>query len=215
MRITILNYGLSNILSVKYAFLHCGANVVIADKAEEVFDASALVLPGVGNFGDGMLRLERQGLIEPLRKKVLEGIPLLGICLGMQMLFEESEENGVYRGLGLIPGKVVRIPAIDVNGEPQHVPHIGWAPLYPTESRDDFVGTVLDGVSSEQEFYFIHSYEAKPTRETDCLAVTQYGGRSICAIVACSNVWGMQFHPEKSGSVGLDIINNFLKICRK
>lgn len=213
--ITILDYGLSNLLSVQNAFAHFGADVRLTNRAEDVLAAQALVLPGVGAFRDGMAGLERLGLIEPIRQKAAAGTPLLGICLGMQMLFEESEEFGRCPGLGLIPGRVVRIPDTDAAGAPQRVPHISWAPLYPAGGHQNFAGTALCAVQPGQECYFIHSYEAKPRDKADSLAETLYGGRRICAVAARGNVIGTQFHPEKSGPVGLGIVENYLLQCNK
>ena len=173
--------------------------------------AELLVLPGVGAFQDGMAGLEKLGLVEPIRQKAAAGTPLLGICLGMQMLFDESEEFGLHKGLGLIPGRVVKIPDTDADGKPQRVPHISWNPLYPGGGRADFAGTALANVTPGEECYFIHSYEAKPADDADRLADTVYGGRKICAAAIHGNVLGCQFHPEKSGPVGLKIIEEFLK----
>lgn len=215
MKVTVIDYGLSNLRSVQNAFAHCGAETMLTSSPADVRAAEALVLPGVGAFRDGMAGLERLGLVEVIRQKATEGTPLLGICLGMQMLFDASEEFGTYSGLGLIPGRVVKIPDTDLQGHPQKVPHISWDPLFPAGGRTDFSGTVLAGVTPGQECYFIHSYEAKPTREEDCLADTRYGGRSVCAVAAHGAVVGCQFHPEKSGPMGLSIIGQFLNICQK
>ena len=133
----------------------------------------------------------------------------------MQMLFDESEEFGLHKGLGLIPGRVVRIPSTDVQGRPQKVPHISWDPLNPAGGRTDFAGTVLAGVTPGEECYFIHSYEAKPADEADRLADTVYGGRAVCAAAAHGSVVGCQFHPEKSGKVGLKIIEAYMKRAEK
>lgn len=215
MKVTVIDYGLSNLLSVRHAFAHFGAEVELTSKPEEILAARALVLPGVGAFRDGMEGLARLGLMEPIRKKAGEGTPLLGICLGMQMLFDESEEFGTCPGLGLIPGRVVKIPAEDVQGKPQKVPHISWDPLFPAGGHPDFAGTVLEKVTPRQECYFIHSYEAKPAKEADRLADTRYGGRGVCAVAAHGSVVGCQFHPEKSGPVGLSILSQFINICQK
>lgn len=209
-KVTIIDYGLSNLLSVQHAFAHFGAETLVTGDPAAVLAADALVLPGVGAFKDGMAGLEKLGLIEPIRRKAAAGTPLLGICLGMQMLFDESEEFGLHKGLGLIPGRVVKIPDTDANGKPQRVPHISWNPLYPAGGRADFAGTVLAGVKPGEECYFIHSYEAKPAAEADRLADTVYGGRKICAAAGHGSVVGCQFHPEKSGEVGLRIIQEYL-----
>ena len=210
MKITVIDYGLSNLLSVRRAFEYFGAEVEVTGSRSRILSAKALVLPGVGAFKDGMDGLARLGLIEPIRQKAA-GTPLLGICLGMQMLFDESEEFGLHKGLGLIPGRVVKIPDTDVDGHPQKVPHISWDPLYPGGGRTDFSGTALAALKPGEECYFIHSYEAKPVRDEDRLADTVYGGREICAAASHGSVLGCQFHPEKSGAVGLKIIEEFLK----
>lgn len=213
MKVTVIDYGLSNLFSVQRAFTHLGAEVEVVNQPEQVLGASALVLPGVGAFRDGMAGLDKLGLTGPIRDKAAAGTPLLGICLGMQMLFEESEEFGLHRGLGLIPGRVVRIPATDTDNAPQRVPHIGWDPLLAAQGRKDFGGSALAGLRPGEECYFIHSYEAKPTLETDRLADTLYGGRRVCAAAACGSVLGVQFHPEKSGPVGLEILRGWLALC--
>lgn len=215
MKITVIDYGLSNLRSVQNAFARCGAETLLTSSAADVRAAEALVLPGVGAFRDGMAGLERLGLVEVIRQKAVEGTPLLGICLGMQMLFDESEEFGTCPGLGLIPGRVVKIPAEDVQGKPQKVPHIRWDPLFLAGGHSDFAGTVLEKVTPGQECYFIHSYEAKPAKEADRLADTRYGGRGVCAVAAHGSVVGCQFHPEKSGPVGLSILSQFINICQK
>ena len=195
MKVTVIDYGLSNLLSVRHAFAHFGAETLLTSDPADVLAAEKLVLPGVGAFKDGMDGLARLGLIEPIRQKAAAGTPLLGICLGMQMLFDESEEFGLHKGLGLIPGRVVKIPDTDADGCPQRVPHISWNPLYPGGSRADFGGTVLAAVQPGEECYFIHSYEAKPTDETDCLAFTVYVGRLICAAFTLCSVLGFHFFP--------------------
>ena len=150
MKVTVIDYGLSNLRSVQNAFAHCGAETMLTSSPADVRAAEALVLPGVGAFRDGMAGLERLGLVEVIRQKAAEGTPLLGICLGMQMLFDASEEFGTYSGLGLIPGRVVKIPDTDLQGHPQKVPHISWDPLFPAGGRTDFSGTVLAGVTPVQ-----------------------------------------------------------------
>ena len=214
MKVTVIDYGLSNLLSVRHALEHFGAEVELTGDPAAVLAAGALVLPGVGAFRDGMQGLERLGLIGPIRQKAAAGTPLLGICLGMQMLFDQSEEFGSWQGLGLVPGKVVRIPAEAADGARQKVPHIGWEGLLPAGGRTDFAGTVLSGVCPGGECYFIHSYEAKPADEADRLADALYGGRRVCAAVQRGNVVGTQFHPEKSGPVGLAILEGYLGMCK-
>ena len=214
MKVTVIDYGLSNLLSVRHALEHFGAQVELTGDPAAVLGAKALVLPGVGAFRDGMQGLEKLGLIEPIRQKAAQGTPLLGICLGMQMLFDQSEEFGSWQGLGLIPGQVVRIPDQAADGTHQKVPRIGWEGLLPAGGRSDFSGSILSGIQPGDECYFIHSYEAKPANDADRLADAVYGGRHVCAAVARGNVIGTQFHPEKSGPGGLAIIQGYLQLCQ-
>ncbi|MCR4754329.1 MAG: imidazole glycerol phosphate synthase subunit HisH [Lachnospiraceae bacterium] len=206
----IINYGLSNLLSVDNALKFLGVNAIISQNPEEILAADILILPGVGAFEDGMQGLLRHGLTNILIDKAHSGTPLLGICLGMQMLFDESEEFGIHKGLGLIPGRVVRIPSEDINGIKQRIPHVSWDPLYPTITTVSFDDEVLNKIKPGDECYFIHSYEARPLSSEYCLAETEYGGRRICAVAQNKNVIGTQFHPEKSGEIGLNILKGFL-----
>ena len=203
MKVTVIDYGLSNLLSVRHAFAHFGAETLLTSDPGDVLAAEKLVLPGVGAFKEGRDGLARLGLIEPIRQKAAAGTPLLGICLGMQMLFDESEEFGLHKGLGLIPGRVVKLPDTDVDGHPQKVPHISWDPLYPGGGRTDFSGTALAALKPGEECYFIHSYEAKPVRDEDRLADTVYGGRpgmpgpyiAIIYNALCDSAQGVAFSP--------------------
>ncbi len=205
--ITIINYGLSNLLSVERAFIHCGAKVEITDDIEKIRNATALVLPGVGAFKDGMAGLAKLDLIEIIKAKAQTGTPLLGICLGMQMLFDESDEFGTHKGLGLIKGRVEQIPNADTQGEKQRVPHIGWNSLVFANNTEN---TILQQTQNGSEVYFVHSFEAKPSSDENRLANVIYGGRNICAVAKNGNVTGCQFHPEKSGEIGLDMIKAFI-----
>ena len=207
--IAIMDYGVGNLFSLKSSLAQLGQDTVVTADPDTIRKADRLILPGVGAFGDAMDKLVATGLVPVIRAEA-EKKPLLGICLGMQMLFDESEEFGLHKGLGLIPGRVVRIPSTDVQDRPQKVPHISWDPLNPAGGRTDFAGTVLAGVKPGEECYFIHSYEAKPADEADRLADTVYGGRAVCAAAAHGSVVGCQFHPEKSGKVGLKIIEEYL-----
>ncbi len=210
--VTIIDYGRSNLLSVCHAFEYFGVEVNVTSSPKDIATAHVLVLPGVGAFQDGMDGLRRLNLVGALNDAVKSGIPLLGICLGMQMLFDQSEEFGIHDGLGYIPGKVVRIPQEDTDGKRQKIPHISWNPLLPIGEKGNFSDTILSNVSCGEECYFIHSYEAVPTNTKNRIADTVYGGRKLCAVAQNGNVIGMQFHPEKSGRVGLRIIEKFIEI---
>lgn len=211
--VTIVDYGRSNLLSVQRALEYCGATVEYASTPEQVAAAGALVLPGVGAFADGMNLLRESGLARAVCTRARQGVPLLGICLGMQFLFGSSSEGGITPGLGLLPGTVEAIPGHTTQGQPLRVPHIGWAPLYPAQQREGFLGSTLEAIPVKSQVYFVHGYQAMPARQADRLADTLYGGHRICAAVQRGNITGVQFHPEKSGEVGLAILRTFLGSC--
>ncbi len=215
MKITIINYGLSNLLSVQRAFERFGADVLVTDDKTEIANATALVLPGVGAFADGMKGLQELDIIDIIKQKCAEKVPFMGICLGMQMMFDESDEFGIHKGLGLIAGRVEKIPSIDIDGDKQCVPHIGWNKIECNDSEKlSFSGTALSQIAQGDEMYFVHSFEAKPSEKKHALAYTNYGGRKICAVARDKNVMGCQFHPEKSGEKGLLIVEEYIKMCR-
>ena len=211
-RVTIVDYGMGNILSVRRALEYCGASVVQTSDPKSVRGAECLVLPGVGAFQNGMTELQRLGLAAALKDSAENGTPILGICLGMQMLFDESEEFGLTAGLGIIPGRVVAIPAINPSGESQKIPHIGWSRLVKSIDNGTDSFNTLDSLGSDDYVYFIHSYMARLSESTHLLASTCYGEIDIPAVVRRGHVLGCQFHPEKSGEVGLNIIKNFLNL---
>lgn len=208
--VTILDYGRGNLLSVARAFNHCGATVKITDRPGGIEAAERLVLPGVGAFGDAMAGLAQRGLLEALANYARGGRPLLGICLGMQLLLDVGEEFGEHRGLGLIPGRVTAIPPTGLDGVRHKIPHIGWNRITAV-GDSGWSGTILDGVAEGAEVYFVHSFAAWPDDEENRIADTEYDGRRIAAVIQRDAVVGCQFHPEKSGPVGLGIIANFFK----
>lgn len=214
MKVHIIDYGSGNLLSVRRAFLHCGADVTISERLEDIAKAERLVLPGVGAFGDCMRALEGRNLLDEVLTFAHTQRPFLGICVGMQALLETGEEFGEHTGLGIIPGRVSAIPSSDLYGQPHKIPHIGWSPLLPPDSTTDEIWskTVLDGVSPGETVYFVHSYTAVPLTEKYRLADSEYNGRLISAAIKKDNVVGLQFHPEKSGPLGLKILHNFLRI---
>jgi glutamine amidotransferase len=208
--VTIVDYGINNIFGLRRALEHIGVGVATTAHAAEILNARRLILPGVGAFAAGMGNLAKRGLVEPVAQYAKSGRPLLGVCLGMQMLFDSSEEFGATHGLGLIRGKVAAIPATGADGTPHKVPHIGWARLLvPRGAKaSPWRGTPLEGVE-ESEFYFVHSYAAAPDDARVSLAECDYDGRVFCAAVRQDNIWGTQFHPEKSGEAGLSILRRF------
>jgi glutamine amidotransferase len=171
-----------------------------------------LVLPGVGAFGNCQSGLQARGLWEPVDEFMRSGKPFLGICVGMQMMLDSSDEFGNHQGFGLIPGRVGAIPAIGTDGRPHKIPHIGWNRLAPPDSEDLWRGTILDGIEPGASVYFVHSFTPKPNNAGHRLADTDYDGVPISAVIRRENAYGCQFHCEKSGPVGLKIIENFLKL---
>ncbi|MBE3552239.1 MAG: imidazole glycerol phosphate synthase subunit HisH [Kyrpidia tusciae] len=200
--IAIIDYGMGNLHSVAKGFAKVGVEARVTSDPREVTEADGVVLPGVGAFGDAMFNLRHIGMLDAIRRVVKEGRPLLGICLGMQLLFSESEEHGRHVGLHLIPGKVRRF-----QGDFK-IPHMGWNDL--TIRRPDH--PLVDGVKNGDFVYFVHSYYAQPQDPGVVVADTDYHLR-VPAIVAKDHVMGMQFHPEKSSDIGLRMLRNFADLC--
>jgi glutamine amidotransferase len=211
-RVTVVDYGVGNLLSVRRALEKCGALVEFATQPYEIAAADKLVLPGVGAFADGMGGLRERALVEPLKEFAAGGRPLLGICLGMQLLLSESDEFGRTPGLEIIPGRVVAVPSTDSDGAPHKIPHIAWSSLQLPASVDSWAGSVLAGVEPGDAVYMVHSFTALPDDADHRLADCYYGGRLISAAIRSGNVYGCQFHPEKSGSVGLGILAQFIQL---
>lgn len=207
--VTVIDYGIGNLLSVARAFEYCGAQVLLTDDPQQISCADYLVLPGVGAFADGMAGLKVRKLVDPIKEFADKGRPFLGICLGMQMMLDESEEFGANEGLGLIPGRVTAIPAQGRNDLPHKIPHIGWNEIV-TPVGIEWNGTILQDTSPNSSFYFVHSFTAVPTYHEHRLADCYYNGQLISAAIKKNNLYGCQFHPEKSGKLGLNIVNAFL-----
>jgi imidazole glycerol-phosphate synthase subunit HisH len=207
--VTIVDYGRGNLFSVGRAFEQAGADVVMTNDARVIADAARVVVPGVGAFGDAMNELSDRDLIEPLKSYAGTGLPMLGVCVGMQILFDSGEEFGENAGLGLLPGSVT--PIAGRSGVRLKIPHIGWNRLIPATSWD---GTILSGLGDDPYCYFVHSFAAVPENPSDLLSQSVYGDVTLTAAVRRGNVWGCQFHPEKSGPTGLKIISNFLELTQ-
>lgn len=202
--IAIVDYGVGNLFSLNSSFHAIGAEVVVTADPETIHAADRIILPGVGAFADAAEKLRKSGLDQVILSEVKAGKPLLGICLGMQLLFEKSYEYGEHEGLGLIPG-VVR-PIRDVIPEDLKIPHIGWNPLHMTHPKDE----LFQYVSENDCVYFVHSFYATKC-EPYVIATAEYGSE-LTAAVRKQNVWGAQFHPEKSGKVGLAMLKAFCEI---
>ena len=202
--IAIIDYGAGNLRSVKNALDSLGAANMRASTAKEILLADAVILPGVGEFGSAMAELERRGIKEAVKEAAKSGRPLLGICLGMQLLFEASEESPEAEGLGILPGRVLRFP-------PEmglKIPHMGWNSIAPLrESR------LLAGLPRGPYMYFVHSFYVKAAERSDVSAITEYG-LIFDAAAERDNIFGCQFHPEKSGTAGLTILKNFIELTK-
>ncbi|PLR78149.1 imidazole glycerol phosphate synthase subunit HisH [Bacillus sp. V3-13] len=203
--IGIIDYGMGNLFSVSKALERLGVPFFISENVEELEAADTLILPGVGSFRDAMERLKQTGLADMIIRFARTGKPLLGICLGMQLLFEESEENGLTAGLSLLPGKVHRFPGITAGGESYKVPHMGWNRLRFVQDSPILKNIDADFV------YFVHSYYVSAGEEV-VIADADYDVE-VPAVVGRANIFGMQFHPEKSGPLGMELLRNFTELA--
>lgn len=200
--IAIIDMDAGNLKSVMSGLERVGLRVRVCGRPEEVEAARAVILPGVGAYGDGMARLREKGLVEPLRRHALaQGKPLLGICLGMQILSERGEEHGSHEGLGVIRGRVVRLVP---DGPECRVPNMGWHDVTACPDR-----TLFSGLPETMSFYFAHSYHVACDDPADVAATLEYGGQAVTAAIERGNVFGVQFHPEKSQDAGLDVLHNW------
>jgi imidazole glycerol-phosphate synthase subunit HisH len=208
-KVAILDYGIGNLSSVARAFEVVGAGAGLITTQAQLRDADRLVVPGVGAYGRCATVLEQRGLLEPIREFAQSGRPFLGICVGMQLMLDYSTEFGRHAGFGLIEGNVDNIPNVGADGAPHKIPHIGWSRIQPVAGGGEWSAGLLRGVEVGSYVYFVHSYTAYPAKTADRLADSDYDGCQIAAAVANGNCYGVQFHPEKSGEVGLQIIKNF------
>jgi imidazole glycerol-phosphate synthase subunit HisH len=212
-KITLIDYGMGNLLNVARAFEHCGAEVRIVDDPADVMLAERLVVPGVGAFQSCIGEVNSRGFADEIRRYVGTGRPLLGICVGMQILFDASEEFGECLGLGILPGRVRAVPSTTTHGLSQRIPHIGWNHLVAPQTDRSWDGSFLSPLSGlGPAVYFVHSFAAQPALEEDRLADCMYGGHRVCAAVQRANVMATQFHPERSGEVGLKVVRHFTSI---
>jgi glutamine amidotransferase len=196
----IVDYGSGNLRSVQKAFEHVGVDAVVGSDPRAMADAAGLVLPGVGAFGAAMAQLEEKGLVGPLLKRIDAGVPFLGVCLGLQLLFESSEEDPGVRGLGVVRGDVRALPPT------VKVPHIGWNQVETCTCSD-----LMEGIPDGSAFYFVHGYAVVPRSPGHVLAMTDYDGVTFVSAVEVGNVAAVQFHPEKSSTLGLRFYRNFAR----
>ena len=207
-KIVIIDYQLGNLFSVKQVCSHLGADAQISSDKRDLLDADYAILPGVGAFGDAMKNLKEFDLVEPIKDFIAAGKPFLGVCLGLQLLFTESEEFGENKGLGIIEGSIERIP--QSNGDERvKVPQIQWNRI---EETGDWNNSPLKNCADGDFMYFVHSYYVKPQSENTTLSTTDYGAINYCSSIIKDNVFACQFHPEKSGAKGVEIYKNWLGI---
>lgn len=203
----IIDYGMGNLFSVSKALERLDIPYFISEDEEKLMEADALILPGVGAFKDAMAKLNESGLADMIRQYANSQKPLLGICLGMQLLFDESEEHGQAEGLHLLPGKIVRFPGETADGEKYKVPHMGWNRIEFKKDSKLTAGLTNDYV------YFVHSYYAE-TNDDIIIASSDYD-KEVPAVVGKGNVYGMQFHPEKSSKLGMELLSGFTELIKK
>jgi len=211
MNIAIVDYGLGNIFSIQRAIGYLGYESSCTADPKEILKADRLIFPGVGAFGDGMRELKSKGMDKILGDYAKTGKSILGICLGMQLLFTTSEEFGLNDGLNLIPGHVKRIPSPASMGIQFKLPHVGWSRVHPYDERSPWKDTILQNNMPGDFFYFVHSFRAIPDDEQHILAKSEYGATEFCSVVRKDNISGCQFHPELSGRAGLEIFRRFIE----
>lgn len=202
----IIDYDAGNLFSVEHACKSVGVSPIIISHPEDIRQADALILPGVGAFGDAMKNLHKMDLVNPLREFVASGKPFMGICLGMQLLFSRSEEFGEHEGLNLIDGDVLKFPSFNASRQKNRIPQIGWNQITcSSQAGHSWRHTPLEQIANGEFMYFIHSFYAKPRNSENVLAVTEYGGLNYCSAVIKENIFATQFHPEKSAVEGIKI----------
>jgi glutamine amidotransferase len=202
--IAVIDYGLGNLRSVGKALEVIGTEAEVSNNPEKIAGAKAIVLPGVGAFQRGMENLERLNILPSLFKAIRDGKPFLGICLGLQLLFTESEEHGIHKGMDIIKGRVKRFDS-DLK-----VPHMGWNKVKLKIKNEKL--KIFENIPDESYFYFVHTYYVEPEDKEAIVATTDYG-QDFVSVLNKDNVWGVQFHPEKSAGIGLKLLENFLSLC--
>jgi glutamine amidotransferase len=209
-KVVILDYGMGNLFSVNQVCQSIGLETIITDDKKIIMEADALILPGVGAFGDAMSNLEKHDLVSPIIDFVQSGKPFMGVCLGMQLLFSESEEFGHHKGLDLIKGKIAKFPNISPDNKKIKVPQIAWNQINQPANRT-WTDTPFEGLKNGEYMYFVHSYYAIPENEKDILSVTDYEGITYCSSILNNNIFAVQFHPEKSAAYGKTMYSNWAK----
>ncbi len=215
--IAVIDYGLGNLFSISRACERVGLKPIITRSYKDIIKSDGVILPGVGAFPDAMANIIKFDMKMALQDFAQTEKPIIGICLGMQLLMSRSYEFGHTEGLNIIEGSVVKLKAISTTDQPVKVPQVGWNTIFPTDSRNEANQTnvdniwknpILNGIPQNSFMYFVHSYFVKPSNSNDILSLTEYGSQSFCSAISKKNIIGFQFHPEKSGPKGLQIYNN-------
>jgi glutamine amidotransferase len=213
-RLAIVDYGMGNLFSVLHAFAAVGQPAEIISDPARLGAADGLVIPGVGAFGIAMEVLERTGMADTVRERVAQGVPLIGICLGMQLMMSSSTEFGAHAGLGIIEGDTVALRASSDISAGARIPHVGWSAVQPARTSHGWTDTPLDGLPAGGEMYFVHSYYVRPANQAVVLSLSNYRGVTFCSSLVKGNVFGCQFHPERSGAGGLEIYRRLATAIR-
>lgn len=213
----IVDYGMGNLYSVLHACKHCGIQAEITSDTQRVRDAHAVILPGVGAFANAMREIDRRGLLDPIASAAASGKPFLAICLGMQLMMQESHEFGRHQGLGLVAGAVLRLQEPrDDDGLALKVPEVGWNAISrPRPAQGRFQDSLLEGVADGAFMYFVHSYYCEPNDREVVASVSRYGHLEYCSTLSKDNLFGCQYHPERSGPAGLAIYRNLAKVMAR
>jgi glutamine amidotransferase len=219
-RIAIVDYGLGNLFNIKHACQYAGMKADVTSSKDDIFKADAVILPGVGAFGDAMASLKRLDLVDPLKELAEIGKPLIGICLGLQLLLTSSNEFGEHKGLNVIKGKVRRFESPVASDQILKIPQVGWnrisLPVYEKKDcRLEWEDTLLEGIKNNSFMYFVHSYYGVPDNPSVILTETIYGDISFCSSLKYKNIYAFQFHPERSGTNGLKIYENLHSFIKK
>lgn len=205
--IAIIDYGAGNLRSVNKALEKLGHENVITDNPTIIENASGIILPGVGTFGALMSNMKSKGLIDPLMDSIKNSKPYLGICIGMQILFEKGHENGMHKGLGIFPGEVIKFHGLPHDHK---IPHMGWNNV----KFEQYNNALFEDIEDNSKFYFVHSYHVDTNQNEVIAATTEYGYKFTSGVHK-DNIYGTQFHPEKSGKIGLQLLDNFAKLCEQ
>jgi glutamine amidotransferase len=208
--VTIIDYGVGNLLSVQRGFEYFGVSVELSSDPEKILSAKRVVLPGVGAFPKAIQALKSQNLDTVIQELSNKGTPLLAICLGMQLLLEGSDEFGQTAGLSLISGRVVAVPNKTIEGTIHKIPNVGWSSLNVSSPRSSWENTLLQDNKPGDAAYFVHSFMSQPSNQKNQIAYINYGGHKVSAVISREKITGCQFHPEKSGIVGLKILRRFI-----